>query len=46
MSDNYAYEWLTTLFEPETSHNGDKRRLLLLDEYGSVKGPAKRFFTL
>ena len=31
MSNNHAYEWLSTLFEPE---NG-KRKLLLLDRYGS-----------
>jgi hypothetical protein len=34
-SDNHAYEWLTTLFEPETRRNDDKRRLLLLDGHGS-----------
>jgi hypothetical protein len=34
-SDNHAYEWLTTLFEPETRRNDGKRRLLLLDGYGS-----------
>jgi hypothetical protein len=34
-SDNHAYEWLTTLFEPETRRNDGKRRLLLLDGHGS-----------
>jgi hypothetical protein len=34
-SDNHAYEWLTTLFEPETRRNDEKRRLLLLDGHGS-----------
>jgi hypothetical protein len=34
-SDNHAYEWLTTLFEPETHRNDEKRRLLLLDGHGS-----------
>jgi len=34
-SDNHAYEWLTTLFEPETRRNDSKRRLLLLDGHGS-----------
>ena len=34
-SDNHAYEWLTTLFEPETHRNDGKRRLLLLDGHGS-----------
>ena len=34
-SDNHAYEWLTTLFEPETYRNDGKRRLLLLDGHGS-----------
>jgi hypothetical protein len=34
-SDNHAYEWLTTLFEPETRRIDDKRRLLLLDGHGS-----------
>ncbi|KAM0708863.1 hypothetical protein Q7P35_002899 [Cladosporium inversicolor] len=34
-SDNHAYEWLTTLFEPETQRNDGKRRLLLLDGHGS-----------
>jgi hypothetical protein len=34
-SDNHAYEWLTTLFEPETCRNNGKRRLLLLDGHGS-----------
>jgi hypothetical protein len=34
-SDNHAYEWLTTLFEPETRRIDGKRRLLLLDGYGS-----------
>jgi hypothetical protein len=35
MSDNHTYEWLTTLFEPETRRNDRKRRLLLLDRHGS-----------
>ena len=35
MSDNHAYELLTTLFEPETRRNDGKRRLLLLDGHGS-----------
>jgi hypothetical protein len=34
-SDNHAYEWLTTLFEPETRRNDRKRRLVLLDGHGS-----------
>jgi hypothetical protein len=34
-SDNHTYEWLTTLFEPETHQNDRKRRLLLLDGHGS-----------
>jgi hypothetical protein len=34
-SDNHAYEWLTTLFEPEMRRNDGKRRLLLLDGHGS-----------
>jgi hypothetical protein len=34
-SDNHAYEWLTTLFKPETRRNDRKRRLLLLDGYRS-----------
>jgi hypothetical protein len=34
-SDNHGYEWLTTLFEPETCRNDGKRRLLLLDGHGS-----------
>jgi len=34
-SDNHGYEWLTTLFEPETRRNDGKRRLLLLDGHGS-----------
>jgi hypothetical protein len=34
-SDSHAYEWLTTLFEPETRRNDRKRRLLLLDRHGS-----------
>jgi hypothetical protein len=34
-SDSHAYEWLTTLFEPETRRNDGKRRLLLLDGHGS-----------
>lgn len=34
-SDNHAYEWLTTLFEPETRRIDGKRRLLLLDGHGS-----------
>jgi hypothetical protein len=34
-SDNHAYEWLTTFFEPETRRNDGKRRLLLLDGHGS-----------
>lgn len=34
-SDSHAYEWLTTLFEPETARNDRKRRLLLLDGHGS-----------
>jgi hypothetical protein len=35
MSNNHAYEWLTTLFEPETRQNDGKRRLLLLDRHRS-----------
>ena len=34
-SDSHAYEWLTTLFEPETRRSDEKRRLLLLDGHGS-----------
>jgi hypothetical protein len=34
-SDSHAYEWLTTLFEPETARKDGKRRLLLLDGHGS-----------
>jgi hypothetical protein len=34
-SNNHAYEWLTTLFEPETRRIDGKRRLLLLDGHGS-----------
>jgi hypothetical protein len=34
-SDNHAYKWLTTLFEPETCRNNRKRRLLLLDGHRS-----------
>jgi hypothetical protein len=34
-SDNHAYEWLTTLFEPETHRNDGKQRLLLLDRHRS-----------
>jgi hypothetical protein len=34
-SDNHAYEWLTTLFEPETHQIDRKQRLLLLDGHGS-----------
>jgi hypothetical protein len=34
-SDNHAYEWLTTLFDPETRRNDEKRRLLILDGHGS-----------
>jgi hypothetical protein len=34
-SDNHAYEWLTTLFEPETRRIDEKQRLLLLDGHGS-----------
>jgi hypothetical protein len=34
-SDAHAYELLTTLLEPETCRNDDKRRLLLLDGHGS-----------
>jgi hypothetical protein len=34
-SDSHAYEWLTTLFEPETCRNDGKRRLLLLDRHRS-----------
>jgi hypothetical protein len=33
-SDNHAYEWLTTVFEPETRRIDRKRRLLLLDDTG------------
>jgi hypothetical protein len=35
MSDNHAYKWLTTLFEPETRQNDGKQRLLLLDGHRS-----------
>jgi hypothetical protein len=34
-SDNHAYKWLTTLFEPETYQNNGKRRLLLLNRHRS-----------
>jgi len=34
-SNSHAYEWLTTLFEPETRRNDGKRRLLLLDRHRS-----------
>jgi hypothetical protein len=36
MSDSYAYEWLITVFEPETRpENPQARRLLIMDGYGS-----------
>ena len=35
-SNSHAYEWLTTLFEPETRPlNPDSRRLLIMDGHGS-----------
>ena len=34
-SDNHAYKWLTTLFEPKTRQNDGNWRLLLLDRHGS-----------
>jgi hypothetical protein len=34
-SDNYGYEWLTTLFESEIRRIDGKQRLLFLDRYRS-----------
>lgn len=35
-SDSHAYEWLTTVFEPETKpEDPDLRRLLIMDGHGS-----------
>lgn len=34
-SDSHGYEWLTTVFEPETRREDGKRRLLILDGHGS-----------
>jgi hypothetical protein len=34
-SDSHAFEWLTTLFDPETRRLDEKRRLLILDGHGS-----------
>ena len=35
MSNSHAYEWLTTLFEPEMCQNDNKQRLLLLNRHRS-----------
>ena len=34
-SDSHAYEWISTVFDPETKREDGGRRLLLLDGHGS-----------
>ena len=34
-SDSHAYEWVSTIFDPETRREDGRRRLLLLDGHGS-----------
>lgn len=34
-SDSHAYEWVSTVFDPETRQEDGRRRLLLLDGHGS-----------
>ena len=34
-SDSHAYEWITTVFDPETRRADKERRLLILDGHGS-----------